>query len=162
MRPELVILIGNIGSGKSTLCRQYIKKGFIVISRDSLRYMIGAGEYIFDQKYEPAIHAANLAILEQFLAWGHNVVMDEVNITKNLRAAYIKRAQTISQYRQYKITGIVLPRLSKEVSVERRLRSPHGNFPRSTWEQVWENFNRMYESPTKTEGFDKIIRLKRR
>ena len=161
MRPELVILVGNIGSGKSTLCKRYIKKGFVVISRDSLRYMIGAGEYIFDLKYEPAIHAANLAILESFLAWGHNVVMDEVNVSRKLRSAYISIARGMISH-EYKITGIVLPRLSKEVSVQRRLQSPHGNFPRSTWEQVWENFNRMYESPTKSEGFDKIIRLKRR
>jgi len=160
MKPELVILIGNIGSGKSTICRKFVKRGYIVISRDALRYMIGAGEYIFDYKYEPAIHAANLAILEYFLAAGHNIVMDEVNVSRGLRASYIQKAKAISKLRPYKITGIVLPRLSKAVSIERRLSSPHGNFPRSTWEGVWENFNKMYKSPTKSEGFDRIVKIK--
>jgi tRNA uridine 5-carbamoylmethylation protein Kti12 len=159
MKPELVILIGNIGSGKSTLCRKYAKKGYIIISRDALRYMIGAGDYIFDYKYEPAIHAANLAILESFLAGGHNIVMDEVNVSKSLREAYIQLARSVSQIRPYKIIGVVLPRLSRAVSVDRRINSPHGNFPRETWEKVWDTFNKMYVTPTKAEGFDRIIKI---
>ena len=52
---NLIILVGNIGSGKSTYAKKYQKKGYIVIARDQLRYAIGGGEYIFNTKYEPLI-----------------------------------------------------------------------------------------------------------
>ena len=31
-KPKLYLMIGNIGSGKSTLCKYYKKKGAIVLS----------------------------------------------------------------------------------------------------------------------------------
>jgi dephospho-CoA kinase len=37
MKKEIILLIGNIASGKSTIAKQYAKKGYVVISRDSLR-----------------------------------------------------------------------------------------------------------------------------
>lgn len=63
---KLIILIGNIGCGKSTLAKKLVKKGYCIISRDSFRYMIGAGNYIFDLKYEPAVKCANLNTVECF------------------------------------------------------------------------------------------------
>jgi len=55
---ELIILIGNLGTGKSTFAKTLVEKGYINISRDSLRYMIGAGKYIFNKEFEQSIDFA--------------------------------------------------------------------------------------------------------
>ena len=52
---NLYILIGNIGSGKSTWAREKVKSTprTIIVNRDALRTMVGGGEYIFDKEMEP-------------------------------------------------------------------------------------------------------------
>lgn len=156
MKKELVILIANIGNGKSTLAKQYAKKKYFIISRDSLRYMIGAGDYTFLYQTEPFIKKSALKILDTFMQSGYNLVWDETNVSKNLRVSAIKLAKK----NNYKVVAVVLPRLSKKLSVKRRMTNPHGQFDKSLWESVWEKFDSIYEFPKKSEGIDKIVRLK--
>lgn len=156
-RPELIILVGNIGTGKSTLTKEYVKKGYIVIARDALRYNIGAGKYIFDPQLEPAIWKTELEMFKSFIKLGVNVIIDEVGINKSIRARYIKEVK-LPWYPPYKITCIEMPKLSKNELVDRRMKDPHGQPDRKIWEQVWAKFDAMYEEPTKEEGIDKIIR----
>lgn len=152
---KLILLVGNIGSGKSTIAKKYAKKNYRIISRDSIRYMVGAGNYVFDVKLEPTIKQATESLLKEFLYDKVSVVYDETNVSKRLRESTIKIAKRFG----YKVTAIVLPKLTKNESVNRRMRSPHGNYSREIWETVWENFNSIYEEPTKDEGIDEVIKL---
>jgi predicted kinase len=158
-KSEIILLVGNIGSGKSTLIRKIINKEFshVVISRDDLRYMIGAGKYRFDLNLEPAIWNSELKIIESFMDFGDtapNLIIDEVGINKKMRKRYIDLAKK----RGYTITVIEMPRYSKRKCVNRRMKDPHGQFDRKLWESVWEKFNKLYEKPSKKEGINKIIR----
>lgn len=152
---KLIVLVGNIGAGKSTICKKYAKQGYIILSRDALRYMVGGGKYLFCTTIEPIIKRAFLQMLSTFMEEGVNIVVDETNVTVNTREKYIQLAKMHS----YKVTAVVLPRLSKRVSVNRRMRHPHDTNDRSVWESVWEMFNEMYVTPSYKEGFDKIIKL---
>ena len=155
-KPEMVLLVGNIGSGKTTLIKKIIKKGFshIVISRDDLRYMIGAGRYRFDVNLEKAIWASELDILKRFMILQQNIIVDEVGITKLIRKRYID----LANYWGYNIIVIEMPQYSKRKCVNRRMKNPHGQPDRKIWEQVWDKFNAVYESPSKKEGINKIIK----
>jgi predicted kinase len=153
---EIIILVGNIGSGKSTLAKEYAKKGYVVISRDSFRYMIGAGTYRFDFKTEPFIKKSAIATLKTFLKSGYNLVYDEVNVSKKLRTHSIQLAKQFD----YKIIVVKLPRLAKQISVDRRMRNPHGQPDRNVWNRVWEMFDEIYEEPTIKEGINKIIKVR--
>jgi len=155
-KPILLIMVGNIGSGKSTLAKEYVKKGYIIISRDALRYMIGGGSYKFDIKLEPFIKESAVSILTTFLKSGVNLIYDETNVSKSLRKQTIKLAKNYG----YKVIAVTLPKLSKQQSVDRRMTNPHGQFDRNIWNTVWENFNNLYEIPEKSEGIDKILRIK--
>ena len=153
---EVIILVGNIGSGKSTLTKKFQQKDYIVIARDQIRYAIGGGNYIFDLNYEPIIWEVELYMFTRFLELGINIVVDEVGINKKQRARYILLAKQF----KYKVKLIEMPKLTMQEAVNRRMNDTHHQPDRKIWEQVWKKFNRLYEKPTKKEGIDKIVRLK--
>ncbi len=158
MKPKLKILIGNIGSGKSTYTKKYQKKGYVIISRDSLRYGIGAGNYVYNENYEPIIFKTEEYLFENFCSKQVNLVIDEINVSKKMRERYI----SIGKIYNYEIIAVRFPKLNRDTSVERRLINNHGDIPKTIWRQVWSRFNTLYKNPTKKEGFNKIIKLKKK
>lgn len=151
---HLIILVGNIGAGKTTLVKKYQKEGYIVVSRDSLRYGIGNGQYIFDYEYEDTIWNTEEYMFRKFANLGVNIIVDEVGLTISMRRRYIKCC------REYKITALILPKLNMKESVDRRMQDPHGQHDRKLWENVWTKFNDIYEKPNKNEGLNEVIFLK--
>jgi len=151
---NLIILVGNIGSGKSTLCEMYQRRGYVVISRDSLRYAIGAGNYVFNPDYEWIIWDAEIQLFEDFLSQGVDIIVDSPGLSKSMRQRYIKIAKS-SEY-NYDIVCHNLQRLSMEESVKRRLQKNHGNTSKEKWEEIWKKFDNFYEEPTLDEGFSNI------
>lgn len=154
---KVIILIGNIGTGKTTLVEKYTPKNYISIARDALRYNIGSGKYIFDLKLEPAIWSTELYMFEQFLKLGVNIIVDEISISQSMRKRYL---DVLKYYPKYKIIAIELPKLTMKEAVNRRMQNPHQQNNRKLWESIWKKFDNLYEKPTTTEGFDKIIRIK--
>ena len=154
-QPEIILLVGNIGSGKTTYIKKKINKKFshIVVSRDALRYMIGAGKYRFDLNIESAIWQSELNIIENFMQLHQNIIVDEIGINRSLRNRYVKLAKKFG----YKVIVIQMPIFSMRKSVNRRMKDPHGQPSRKLWESVWKKFDNMYEAPSKKEGIDKII-----
>lgn len=152
---EIQILVGNIGAGKSTFCKQKVKEGYVILSKDDIRYSIGAGDYIFNLEYEPIIHSIAMSMAINFMAIGVNVIIDETNMDKASRYHYLHFATTYG----YKKTAIVFKKLSMKESVRRRLQSNHGKTAKAVWEEVWKRKNSAYERPNKKEGFDKILKL---
>ena len=155
MKKELVILVGNIGCGKSTLAAEYISSGYVAIARDYLRYAIGEGKYIFNRNYEHIIWKTEQFMLKRFMELGVNIVVDEVGVSKKLRKGYLKLAKIFN----YKTIALVLPQLSMEEAVDRRMKNPHGQYDRNLWEDVWKGFNSIYQEPKIEEGFDAVIKI---
>lgn len=155
---NLIIMIGNIGSGKSTFANKYQQKGYIVISRDQLRYGIGNGNYIFNLKYEPTIWKTELYLFRKFADLGVNILVDEVGLTKSMRRRYIPYAKK----KGYKVTAIELPRFCMGESVTRRMINPHGQYNYKLWCKVWNKFEGIYEVvDKKREGIDKHVKIKK-
>ena len=156
MSKQLIMLIGNIGSGKSTYAKKLAKEGYIVISRDALRYMIGAGEYVFNHYYERVISQWTKELVEIAMENKVNIVLDECCMNKYIRWCYLH----IAMEHKYKVKAIVMPYLTKKESVDRRLKSNHGNGNRVLWNSVWSQFNKVYIKPSMKEGFSKIVYVK--
>lgn len=153
---ELILLVGNIGSGKSTYAKQYRDKGYILIARDRLRYAIGGGKYIFNREYEPVIWKTELYLYRKFVDLGENIVVDKVGISEKRRRRYISYAKK----KDYKVICVEMPRLDMKTCVNRRMKDPHGQYNRKLWEKIWKGFDSIYEIPNLDEGFDEIRRLK--
>jgi len=152
---NIYIMVGNIGSGKTTLVKKILaeKPKIVVISRDDLRYMIGAGKYVFNPELEPFIfESARLMIKNLMHEEAVDILIDETNMCKKYREDYL---DLVRQY-AYEATAIVMPQLDKKTCVDRRMQNPHGQDDRSIWEGVWDKFDGLYEKPTIAEGFNKI------
>lgn len=158
MQPELVILVGNIGSGKSTVSKWYTTDGYLAVCKDSIRTMLGSGRYIFDKKLEPLIHQATTDMVIRLMKQQKNIVLDETSMDKKTRDIYIFYGH---QY-DYKVTAVVMPQFSKEDCIVNRMKDTLRGTPLHVWEEVWEKFNKRYQEPTLGEGFDEIIKRERK
>jgi predicted kinase len=94
-------------------------------------------------------------LFEDLLKLGVNIVIDATNLTKWYRKKYLN----ILQKYDYTKIALVLPKIGKEESINRRMNDPHGKEDRNVWEDIWTRFDLSYEEPTKEEGFDEIIYL---
>jgi len=153
MSKKLIVLVGNIASGKTTYARTLVKKGFISVYRDGLRYSIGSGNYVFNKKIEPIIADLHLHCLKTFLSSGYNIVVDETNVTKALRARYI----TAGKKNKYKIECHILPTIPVKEAIKRRMKDNFGGYSVSTWRRIYHMFSDRYEAPVISEGFDRVF-----
>lgn len=155
---QLIFMVGNIGSGKTTWIRKHRKPHQVAVSRDDLRYMLGAGDYIYEPLLEPLIWAVNKFTIKKLIREGFGVIVDGVAVKKDKRLELIRYAKKHG----YRIIAVVMPRYSQKDCVDRRMSNNHGNFSREVWEGVWNKFDSITEKPSKKEGIDKIIWVKRR
>ncbi len=153
---QLIILIGNIGSGKSTLCKDYSAKGFHIVCRDTLRSMIGGPNgYVFSPATEEAIDAACIRLIETLLSQKEkSIVIDETNMTRKNRKRYIRFAK----WAGYEVVAHETITFTKAECLANREKDTLRGYELSTWAEVWEKFNKSYQEPTFEEGFDMLIK----
>jgi len=154
MKPELVILVGNIGTGKSTVSKEYAKKGYLVVCRDTFRYMLGAGRYRFEKHLETAIARAATTLLQALLIEGENVVIDETNMSRRRRKTLIELGKEFD----YKVVACVMPDFTKSECLLNRAKDDTREYDITKWGEIWDKFDLQYDLPLFDEGFDEIIR----
>lgn len=154
-KPTLIVMMGNCGSGKSTYARKVAQKGYLYVSRDDIRTMIGGGTYIFNKNLEPAVFDIEHYAIAMLMDTEKNIIIDEVGLSKNLRAPYVELAGEYG----YSPVLYIMPRLKKTESINRRMTNPRGDISREEWAKVWDKFDRIWEDPDKSEGWDQIVKL---
>ena len=149
----MVILVGNIGSGKTTLSRQYADNDYVILSRDSLRSMIDGDRYRFDPELESYIFEIETYAINTFLKAGCNIVVDETNTSVRTRGRLLR----IAQEHNVQTLVHVLPRLSKKECVDRRMKHSSRGYSKKKWEEIWTMFDKSYVAPDPSEGFDSVL-----
>ena len=152
-RPRLIILTGNIGSGKTTTVKEYASEGYHVVCRDDFRTMLGGGNYKFNVTTERAIHLASRALIEGLMDEQLDIIVDETNVTKASRKSLIQLGKLYG----YLITGIVMPRLPKATSLRNREKDDLRGSGLFVWSMVWDKFDKQYEEPSLDEGFNSLM-----
>jgi len=159
MSNKLIVLVGNIGSGKSTWIKKYKEthEDVWVVSRDNIRYALGDGEYIYDKDFESYIQYFCSDIFNTLVdKQVGSIIIDETNMTRKVRKRYLRLNNLyIPEYR-YHTQAIVFPDLGENEHVRRRLGDNHGDTEEGTWIGVYRGLRGAYEAPTGGEGFDEV------
>ncbi len=139
------ILIGGIGTGKSTFAKQLSKKENIrIISGDEIqdRY-----KKLSDSK----VDEITVKLLNESFLRDKSFIVDGKNLNPQSRRSIIN----IAKGRGYTIYGYDFGKGSI-VSLLRRLRNPR-RFTEEFWEQVYQSDMKSFRNPELNEGFDKIF-----
>ena len=150
---ELILLVGNIGCGKSFLARRLAKRGAIVINNDNLLRMYH-GEYTYEPGLVSFYKEAEDDIIKHALSSGRSVVIDRTNINTNARARFINLAKS-HNFNVDIVTFDFGP--GQDMQLQRRIDDPQGQTI-ETWKSVYNMMGSKYEQPLAEEGIDKLYR----
>lgn len=78
---KIICLRGIPASGKSTLAKEYVSKGYKKVGKDELRRMING--YSLDNADEDMIHSIQYKIIKTFMAFGRNIIIDNTHTKKS-------------------------------------------------------------------------------
>lgn len=149
------MLVGVIGSGKSTYCKQKAKEGWITINDDAIVTMLHQDYLGYNLKLKNLYRSIKLSVIEEILAAGQNLIIDSTNLTKKKRKQYIDFIRRHCGYLDIK--AICFPIETAEIHAKRRFESDNRGHTYEKWLAVANEQIKMYEKPEKEEGFSDIV-----
>lgn len=137
---KVVILVGLVGSGKSTFAEKMEIEGYKIINQD----ILGSRDKCLD-------------MMESYLIRGKDIVVDRTNINKKQRLYFT----SLAQYYGAEIECINLIVDPKECLRRINDRNNHPtisvNMPIDKKRSIIEQFQKSYERPELEEGFTRVI-----
>jgi predicted kinase len=150
------MLVGFIGSGKSTYSLKRASEGALIVNDDSIVNAIHAGMNTFYQvEMKHLYKEIEMLILQEGLKETKDIVIDCPNLDKKRRSRYINLAKNFNTY----ITAIVFPMISPEEHAKRRFNSDSRGYDLEYWTKVAREHFKSYEPVSIDEGFNEIIYL---
>lgn len=156
--PKIYILIGPPASGKSTWTRKFLETNsdYVVVSSDDIieRYAADNGlnyTQAFD-KFAGFAVSEMKKIAQQAFADKKNIIWDQTNMSSKKRKGILNQANGYIK--------IAVDFDTSDAEVKRRLKEREVATGKHIPEHVMESMYASYQSPSKGEGFDQIIRIK--
>lgn len=162
------LLVGMIGSGKTTYARKRAKEGALVVSHDDLTAMLHA-EY----RYEEGLRNCYRRMEEELVhiaAWdGRDVVVDRTHLTRESRERWVKfsRRRRDDLFRSpawdeaFKVVAVVFPLRTPFDHASARFNADPRGRTLGEWIGVAQHHaaQAAAEPIGDDEGFDRIIRI---
>ncbi|OYD16042.1 hypothetical protein CH333_04395 [candidate division WOR-3 bacterium JGI_Cruoil_03_44_89] len=159
---NLILLIGLAGCGKTSLAMTLIKQAELQkttrVCLDSIITMESG--YNYDIELRNFYREIEFETAKKSLESGYNLVVDDTNITKEIRKLFIDIAK---QYRAIQTVGIYF-NIPLHCCIERRTNDPslaiREKYSQKTdWGEVIKKQSDIVEEPCLTEGFDVLFEL---
>ena len=156
MSQQLIIMTGNIGSGKSLIARKYAQRGFVIISMDSIQQLMHGGIYgLYDRSLKLVYHRVEEEMVLESLRAGKSVLVDRTLMYPDARNRFIRMASFLSKGSPpITIMSLNFGQGSFE-NLENRMKEPRGlSFKK--WQDIFHVMFELYQRPSLEEGFDII------
>lgn len=155
---EIQVLIGLIGSGKSTYSQKMAAKGAIIICDDLIVNAVHANNYLlYDKGLKVLYKSIENHIASIAATFNRTIVVDSGrNISTQARQRWLAIARSID----VPCIAIVFPKEDVETHAHRRWQSDDRGYDYSYWLRVVREHNSNYSEPTLEEGFSKITHIK--
>jgi len=151
---SITLLVGQIASGKSTLCKKLASSGSIILNDDNTVTALHGGDYkLYDKKLKPLYKAMETTVITMAWALGKDVVIDRTCLDPITRQRYISLAKSMD------ITDIratVFPLCSPIVHAQRRMASDSRGYDLEYWTKVAKFLEAKAVQPGLDEGFTEI------
>lgn len=137
--PEVILMVGGPGSGKSSFCQKYLKPhGFEVISRDT----IGSWQKCVDR-------------LNDCLKRNCRVVVDNTNGDKESRARYVNAAKRNKIPCRCFVMTTSFRHAEHNIAFREVVDTKHAKISRI----VLNTYKKQYQAPVLEEGFAEIVHI---
>jgi len=151
------ILIGGVGSGKSTYAKEKAKDGWIIINDDALVNAVHADQYLLYNKcFKPLYKGIEAAVFSHAVALNVNIVIDRTNLDPETRKRYVCMCRAFDVK---DIIAVVFPMVSPEEHALRRFNSDSRGVSLEKWTEIAKYHFSMWKEPSLEEGFSEIIKL---
>ena len=155
MKPELIVMVGIPGSGKSTYVTELAEQGYAIINPDNIRVEI-TGDMADQSRNAEVWREANGRLL-RLLGEGRNVVLDATNVDP------VRRKELLDMVRESGV-DVDIKAYVKPVDKDEAIRRVKGRASQGGLDVPEEVMDRMHNSFTETppsldEGFSEIRRL---
>jgi predicted kinase len=141
MTKKLIVLMGNIGTGKSTYCKDNFINGEIIICPDNINLPKSERQ------------TKMFTEIEKGLSENKTVVIDGVNLTRHGRDMLLYFGK------KEKCMTILIDFGKGDLNSLNRRINDSKETSKEEWTNTHEENLRKYEKPNYNEGFDKIISI---
>lgn len=148
---KCILLIGNIGSGKSTWVKEN-GDGQIIINDDSIVKAIHGGSNKYYIKYKSLYKSVENLIFGIGSNFDSKIIIDRPNLTVKTRRRYIGLAQCYDM----KIEAVIFKFEDPKIHAERRMADDFRDRDFKYWENLAKYNNYRYQEPSLSEGLDSI------
>jgi len=172
MKPEVYILCGNVGTGKTTYRNELIEtlspNKYVIINNDNILLSFNG---IYPINYRE-FHANLLKAMRELLyrEWSYEanrcymcnekppfLIIDNMNHYSSLREELIKKVRALCND-SVKITIVNFGK-GDEISLKRRIEDSR-DLSEERWVEVFNKVQKEWQEPNEKEGYDFIINMK--
>lgn len=150
--PELVIMVGIPGSGKSTYVQKYREMGYEVINPDSIRVEL-TGD-MADQSRNHEAWLLTHQLLVYLLKIGQNAVLDATNVNLSNRRKFMKAIKEEVPNVRFKAVVVNVDKEEAVRRVKKRVEEGGLDIPEDVMDRMYNNLR--INPPSEEEGFESI------
>lgn len=148
------LLVGMIGSGKSTYARRRGDEGALVVCHDDLTAMLHA-RYRYEPGLRDVYRQMEDALVERAAVWGRDAVIDRTHLSRESRQRWLAVAALL----RVPIVAVAFPVLDPEIHARRRFAADSRGRSLEDWLRVARHHAEQAEAEplSADEGFDRIV-----